>query len=197
MSDYDLFALGDYLLQSGATIRDARLAYKTYGTLAADGSNAVILPTAYGGTHKDYEWLIKPGRALDPERWFSIAINKFGNSLSSSPSMLSFADQHAWPDVVTIYDNVMAQHRLVTEMFGLSRVALVAGFSMGALQAFAWGALYGNEVERIAPYCGAARCSPHNWVFIDGIEAAITADATWNGGAYEPEPLGSLAGVLS
>ena len=192
VSDYDTFELGDYELQSGATIPGAKLAYKTHGTLAPDRSNVVVLPTAYGGTHSDYEWLIKPGRALDPERWFTVAINKFGNGLSTSPSTTPPEARASWPDVVTIYDNVMAQHRLVTECFGVVRVALVAGFSMGALQAFAWGALYGDDVERIAPYCGAARCAPHNWVFLDGIEAAITADAAWNGGAYGAQPVTGL-----
>ena len=93
---------------------------------------------------------------------------------------------------VTIYDNVVAQHRLVAEEFGVSRVKLVTGFSMGAIQTYHWGALYPDEVERIAPYCGAARCSRHNYVFLEGLKAALTADAQWNEGWYKEKPAKGL-----
>jgi homoserine O-acetyltransferase/O-succinyltransferase len=84
--DYEIFELGDIPLQSGLTLRNAQLAYKTYGRLDATRSNVIVYPTSYGAQHTDIEWLIRPGRALDPERYFIIIPNMFGNGLSSSPS---------------------------------------------------------------------------------------------------------------
>jgi homoserine O-acetyltransferase len=57
---------------------------------------------------------------------------------------------------------------LVTEHLGISRIKLVVGYSMGAQQAFQWGALYSDMVRAIAPLCGSARTSPHNYLFLDG-----------------------------
>ena len=85
-TDYELFELGDIQLQLGMTLRDAFLAYKTYGTLNADKTNAIVYPTWYSGRHADNEWLIGEGMALDPTRYFIIVPNMLGNGLSSSPS---------------------------------------------------------------------------------------------------------------
>src|SRR5437762_4546713 len=76
--DYEIFELGDVALQSGLTLRSAQLAYKTYGRLDAARSNVIVYPTSYGAQHYDTEWLIRPGRALDPERYIIIP-NMFGN----------------------------------------------------------------------------------------------------------------------
>ena len=65
---------------------------------------------------------------------------------------------------------------MLQEVFGIDRVKLVYGFSMGAQQAFHWGALFPDRVERIVPICGSAKTSPHNFVFLEGIRAALTAD---------------------
>ncbi|WP_269758985.1 hypothetical protein [Variovorax sp. E3] len=84
--DYEIFELGDVALQRGATLRGAKLAYKTYGTLNAQKSNAIVYPTWYSGQHYDNEWLIGPGMALDPAKYFIVVPNMLGNGLSSSPS---------------------------------------------------------------------------------------------------------------
>lgn len=84
--DYKLFDLGDVTLQHGATLRGAKLAYKTYGELNADKTNAVVFPTWYSGRHWDNEWLIGDGMALDPAKYFVIVPNMLGNGLSTSPS---------------------------------------------------------------------------------------------------------------
>src|SRR5690242_12332485 len=112
MSDVEIFDLGDYLLQSGETLPQARLAYTTHGALDAARSNAIVFPTHYGGRHTDNEWLIGPGKPLDTERYFVIVPNMLGNGESSSPSNTPPPyDRGRFPHV-TIYDNVAAQHRL-------------------------------------------------------------------------------------
>jgi len=192
MSDYEIFDLGDVALQKGATLRDARLAYKTYGTLNARKDNVIIQPTWYSGQHTDVEWTIGEGMALDPAHYFIIVPNMLGNGLSSSPSNTPPPYDRARFPNVTACDNVRLQHRLVTERFGIERIRLVTGWSMGALQTFHWGCLYPDMVERIVPTCGSARCSRHNFVFLEGVKAALTADDAWNGGWYEAPPTKGL-----
>jgi homoserine O-acetyltransferase len=85
---------------------------------------------------------------------------------------------------VTIRDDVAAQHRLLTEELGVRRLALVVGWSMGAQQAYQWAISHPDMVDRIAPFCGTARTSPHNAVFLEGVRAALTADAAWMDGVY-------------
>ncbi len=77
--DHEVFELGDLVLEGGATLRVARLAYTTFGTLNSDRSNAIIYPTWYSGRHWENEWLIGPGMALDPARWFVVVPNMLGN----------------------------------------------------------------------------------------------------------------------
>ena len=93
---------------------------------------------------------------------------------------------------MSLYDNVSSQHRLVTELFGIERIAMVVGWSMGAQQTYQWGALYPDMVERIAPICGSARTSRHNFVFLEGVKAALTADDAWNNGWYDSPPYKGL-----
>lgn len=188
MSDHEIFELGDFVLQRGATLRAAKLAYKTFGTLNARRDNLIVYPTWYSGQHVDNEWLVGQGMALDPEKYFIVIPNMFGNGLSSSPSNTPEPYNAARFPQVTACDNVRAQHRLITERFGVEKIPLVTGWSMGALQTFHWGALYPEMVERIAPFCGSAKCSRHNFVFLEGVKAALTADAAWNNGWYEKKP---------
>jgi homoserine O-acetyltransferase len=192
MSDYEVFDAGDVVLQKGATLRDAKLAYKTYGTLNARKDNVIIQPTWYSGHHTDVEWTIGEDLALDPRHYFIIVPNMLGNGLSSSASnMPAPYDKARFPNV-TACDNVRLQHRLVTEVFGIERIKLVTGWSMGALQTFHWGCLYPDMVERIVPTCGSAKCSRHNFVFLEGVKAALTADDAWKGGWYEAPPTKGL-----
>jgi homoserine O-acetyltransferase len=183
-----LFDLGNFVLQSGATLREAKLAYKTHGTLNSDKSNAIVYPTPYSAHHSDIEWPIGPGKALDPEKYFIIVPDMLGNGLSSSPSNTPPPYDRARFPNVTVYDNVVAQHRLVTEQFGIRHLVLVVGWSMGAQQTFQWAVSQPEMVARIAPFCGTARTTPHNLVFLEGVKAALTTDAAWLNGWYEKQP---------
>jgi len=186
--DYEIHDLGDVVLQRGATLRGCKLAYKTFGTLSPAKDNVIVYPTWYSGQHYDNEWLIGPGRALDPAKYFIIIPNMIGNGLSSSPSNTPEPYNASRFPLVTAYDNVRAQHRLVTEKFGIEHIRLVTGWSMGALQTFHWGALYPDMMDTIAPFCGSAKCSRHNFVFLEGVKAALTADAAFENGWYKSKP---------
>ena len=84
--DHEIFELGAVTLQSGDTLPDAKLAYKTYGSLNARGDNVIVMPTFYTGTHVHNEGYLRAVPALDPSRYFIVSIDMFGNGLSSSPS---------------------------------------------------------------------------------------------------------------
>jgi homoserine O-acetyltransferase/O-succinyltransferase len=190
--DYEIFDLGDVTLQQGATLRDARLAYKTYGELNADKSNAIVYPTWYSGRHWDNEWLIGDGMALDPANYFIIVPNMLGNGLSSSPSNTPPPyDKARFPNV-TFYDQVQQQHRLVTEKFGIETLPLVTGWSMGAGQTYQWSVSFPDMVQRACPFCGSSKTSEHNIVFLEGVKAALTADDAFKGGWYEEKPVKGL-----
>lgn len=179
------FSLGDIELQRGAVLPDARLVYATYGTLNEARDNVILYPTSYGAQHTDIEWLIGEGRVLDPRRWFIVIPNMFTNGLSSSPSNTVAALRHGrWPEITHV-DNVTAQARLLSEVFGVERLAMVYGWSMGAQQALHWAVLYPAMVERIVAVCGTARTTEHNVAFIGGVKAALTGDPTWRDGWFD------------
>jgi homoserine O-acetyltransferase len=189
--------LGRFTLESGATLPDAVIAFKTHGSLAPGGKNAVLYPTQFAAHHGDVEWLIGPGRALDPRTHFIVVADQLGNGLSSSPSNTAPPFDRARFPAVTIRDDVAAQHRLLTEALGVRYLALVVGYSMGAMQAFQWAISHPTFVERIAPYCGTARTTPHNAVFLQSLRAALTADAAWAGGDYTSPPRRGLRALAS
>jgi homoserine O-acetyltransferase len=189
---YDVFALGETTLQCGLTLPALDLAYQTYGRLNADRSNAILYPTSYGAHHTDIDWLIGPGRVLDPERYFIVIANQFGNGLSSSPSTLAEPYGLGRNPLFRHLDNVQAQRRLLKEALGIERLALVYGWSMGGQQALHWGALYPDDVGAICAVCTSARTSPHNKVFLEGIRAVLTADESYRGGHFTARPVRAI-----
>src|SRR5215510_5258364 len=78
--------LGDFKLESGEVIRDCRIGYRTFGKLNADKSNVIIFPTWAGGTTEQLQSNIGPGKLLNSEKYFVIAVDALGNGVSSSPS---------------------------------------------------------------------------------------------------------------
>lgn len=186
MSEPEFFEAGDVPLQSGAVFPGMRLAYRTYGALNAARDNAILYPTSFGAQHQEIDWLVRPGGALDPERYFIVIANLFGNGLSSSPSNAP----GYMP--VTYHDAVAVQRRLLVERFGIARLALVYGWSMGGMQAYHWAACHADMVERAAIVCGSARCSPYNHVFLEGAKAALTADPAFQGGRFVTQPTAGL-----
>lgn len=192
MADHDIFDLGALTLQRGLTLAKAHLAYKTYGRLAPDKSNVILYPTSYGAHHTDIDWLIGRGRVLDPERYFIVIPNQIGNGLSSSPSNLPEPFGLGRNPVFTHWDNVHAQERLLREAFGVTKLRLVYGWSMGGQQALHWGAIFPGSVERIVALCTSARTSPHNKVFLEGIRATLQADPAWRDGYFSEKPVRGL-----
>ena len=192
MSGHDIFQLGETRLQCGLVLPSAHIAYKTYGSLAPTKDNVILYPTSYGAHHTDIDWLIGAGKILDPARHLIVIPNQLGNGLSTSPSNMAEPFGLGRAPAFTHWDNVHAQKRLLAEVFGVTRLALVYGWSMGGQQALHWGALFPDHVERLVATCTSARTSPHNKVFLEGIRAVLTSDAAYRHGRFVERPVAAL-----
>lgn len=188
MNDVLTFSIKDFPLQRGGVLPVLKLAYKTYGDLNAARDNVVVLPTFYTGTHVRNEGFFGPGRAIDPVRHFIVSINLVGNGISSSPSNTPAPHDGPRFPTVTLYDNVKAQHALLFDEIGISGIALVSGWSMAGCQSFQWAAQYPRCVRAILPFCGSAKTSIHNHVFLEGVKAALLADGGFATGDYTRPP---------
>ena len=192
MTETRIFDAGDLTLQSGQTLHGAVIAYATHGRMNAGKSNVVLCFTPFSARHSDCEYFIGARKAIDPGKHFVVVFDTMGNGLSSSPSNAPSPSGGAHFPNVSVYDNVQLQRRVLTEVFGVERIALAFGHSMGAIQTYHWAALFPDRVERIAPICGSARTSIHNAAFLDGMRAVLTADPAWQGGEYDRPPEAGL-----
>ena len=179
--------LENFTLKSGVTI-NLELSYLTIGELNEKKDNVIIYPTRYVGTHLEQGYLIGEQLALNPKDYFIIIPNMFCNGVSSSPSnTIEPLNGPNFP-LITIQDNVTAQHNLVTNFFGIEKIKLVVGWSMGGQQAYQWATQYPDMVDNIAAMCAHAKTSGHTHVFLEGMYAALTSDLNWNEGNYKEQP---------
>ena len=165
-----------FTLRAGKNASGLRLVYKMYGSLNDSKSNCILHPTSFDATHPELEFNIGPGKTLDTSKFCVIIVNLLGNGLSTSPcSSLGRAYEHFPQAGTTICDNVRLQ-ALLLDSLGVSSLALVYGYSMGAMQALHWAAMFPSRVKRVAAICGSARPSDFNITFLDSLEAALLAD---------------------
>ena len=183
--EFTLFDLGNLILEGGETLRGAKLAYRTLGALNADKSNAILVTTWFSGTGLVMQDVyIGPGHALNPDRYFIIIVDQLGSGLSSSPHNTPAPQAMAKFPKLSIGDDVRAQHRLLTEVFGIDALALVVGGSMGGQQVYEWAVTHPKMVKRAAAIAATARISLHQRVFVETLVEAITSDPAWAGGWY-------------
>jgi len=182
------FVITNFKSESGVVLPEAHVVYGTYGHLNAARDNAILLPSHYMAKLTGYEWLMGPGKALDPEKLFLVTTELFGNGSSSSPNNTPEPFHGPRFPVMTIRDNVEAVHRLLTEDLKVTHLKAVIGFSMGAQQAFQWAVSYPDFMDRAVATSGTAKTYGHGIVRLEGEIAAITADEKFKGGDYTEEP---------
>lgn len=183
--DFELFDLGDLVLESGETLRGAKLAFRTFGTLNADKSNAILVTTWFSGTGRVMEDVyVGEDHALDPSKYFIIIADQLGSGVSTSPQNNPPPQTMGKFPALSIGDDISAQHRLIAEHFGISKLALVVGGSMGGQQVYEWAVVHSEMVARAAPIAATARVSLHQKVFVQALEEALQSDPAWNGGWY-------------
>ena len=182
------YAIHNFKTESGTMLPEARIVYGTYGRLNAAGDNAVLLPSHYMADLHGYEWLIGPGKALDPSQLFLITSEEFGNGRSSSPSNTPEPFHGPRFPVTTIRDNVEGVHRLLTDELHVRHLRAVIGFSMGAQQAFQWAVSYPTYMDRIVATSGTAKTYGHGIARNESEIVAIETDPVFAGGDYKTEP---------
>src|SRR5271154_5201806 len=183
------FIIHNFHTESGVVLPEAKIVYGTYGHLNTAGDNAVLLPSHYMANMHGYEWLIGPGKALDPTRQFLIATELFGNGRSSSPSNTPEPFHGPRFPVTTIRDNVEAAHQLLTTQLGVRHLQAVIGFSMGAQQAFQWAVSYPDFMDHVVATSGTAKTYGHGIVRLESEITALTTDEAFKGGDYATEPV--------
>ena len=190
---------GPLALDSGAALTPVEIAYETYGTLAADGGNAVLVchaltgdqhlasPHPRSGRPGWWTRFAGPGKPVDPARDFIICANVLGSCMGSSgPSAIDPATGDPWGmrfPVITIRDMVRAQAMLLDRL-GIGRLRAVIGGSMGGMQALSWAATYPDRVAAAVIIASTARHTAQNIAFHEVGRQAIMADPKWRGGAY-------------
>ena len=186
--DYDLVSVGRVDLEEGGSIPDCHLAVATFGELNAARDNAILITSWYSGTHQIWrDVYIGPDHALDPERYFIVVIDQIGSGVSTSPHNADGPNAEItmskFPHV-RIADDVVAQERLLREHFGIDRLALVTGGSMGAQQTYEWAVRFPDKVQRAAPIAGTAQNTPDDYLIAETMREAIMSDPGFNGGEY-------------
>jgi homoserine O-acetyltransferase len=181
--------LGDFSLQSGEVLLNAKLCYHQLGALNALKNNLIIMPTYYGGKGESNKpWLDDTSSPFYGQDFCILIPCLFGAGESSSPSNTSGSQAGANFPQISLVDNVRAQRELLKAHFLDAKPRLVMGWSMGGMQALQWAYHYPDRVGAVLAICATAKCYPHNRVFLEGVASALTADAHFANGHYSTPP---------
>jgi homoserine O-acetyltransferase len=184
---HQLYNEGDLKLESGEAIKDFSISYVTHGTLNAKKSNAILMVTAISGNHHRLDFMIGPGKALDPDKYFIICTDAIANGLSSSPSNSKAQPRMSFPKF-TIRDMVESQYRLLKEKLGIDHVVAVIGPSMGGMQVLQWGVSHPDAMDALVAMVPLAKTPAWNVAVLEASRKAIMNDAAWKDGNYEAPP---------
>lgn len=198
-------ALGPLELEGGGRLPAVTIAYETWGTLAADGSNAVLVLHALTGDshvtgpagegHPTAGWwssLVGPGAPIDTDRWFVVAPNVLGGCQGSTGPSSTAPDGRPWGSrfpILTVRDQVAAEVALADHL-GIERWALVVGGSMGGHRVLEWAVSAPSRVAAIAVIASTAQTSGDQIASFHTQIGAIQADSCFHGGDYYDEPDG-------
>jgi homoserine O-acetyltransferase/O-succinyltransferase len=188
-----------FRLESGGRLLGVEVAYKTYGRLNADRSNAVLVCHALTGDQhvasphpqsgKPGWWtqVVGPGRPVDLDRYFVICANVLGGCMGSTgPSSHDPGSGRLYGlnfPIITVGDMVRAQAELVSAL-GIQTLFAVVGGSMGGMQVLSWASLFPERLFSAVCIASAARHSAQNIAFHEVGRQAIMADPDWRGGDY-------------
>ncbi|HEY2468133.1 MAG TPA: alpha/beta fold hydrolase [Terracidiphilus sp.] len=190
--DLKFAELGACKLTNSRQIEHCRLGYRTWGTFNAQRTNAILFPTWFSGNSSNIGDFIGAAKMLDPTKYFIIAIDAFGDGVSSSPSNSTIQHGPAFP-AFTTRDMVNAEYRLATETFRLTHVHAVIGVSMGGMQTFEWMVNYPDFMDIAIPIVGSTRLTSYDQLLWHAEEDAMAEDPAWHNGNYtRPPPLGEV-----
>jgi homoserine O-acetyltransferase len=184
---HQLFNEGDLKLESGEVIKDFSISFVTHGILNAKKSNAILVVTAISGNHHRIDFMIGPGKALDPDKYFIVATDAISNGFTTSPSNSTAQPRMAFPKF-TIRDMVESQYRLLKEKFGINHFVAVVGPSMGGMQVLQWGVSHPDMMDSLIAMVPLAKTPAWTVAVLETTRKAIMLDPAWNGGNYTAIP---------
>jgi homoserine O-acetyltransferase len=187
-------------LESDARLGPVTIVYETYGKLAPDRRNAILVLHALSGDshaagyyspedEKPGWWdcMVGPGKGIDTDKFFVICSNIIGSCMGSTgPSSVNPATGRPYGldfPVVTIGDMVAAQKALITHL-GIERLMCVVGGSIGGMQVLEWCVRYPDMVASAIPLATTMRHSALSIAFNEVARQSIMADPNWNQGDY-------------
>jgi homoserine O-acetyltransferase/O-succinyltransferase len=178
---------GDLKLESGEAIKDFSISYVTHGTLNAKKSNAILMVTAISGNHHRLDFMIGPGKALDPDKYFILCTDAIANGLTTSPSNSKLQPRMQFPKFL-IRDMVESQYRLLKEKLGIDHVVAVIGPSMGGMQTLQWGVSHPDFMDALVAIVPLAKTPGWTVAVLEASRKAIMEDAAWKDGNYDAPP---------
>jgi homoserine O-acetyltransferase len=184
---HQLYGEGDLKLESGEAIKDFSISYVTHGTLNAKKSNAILMVTAISGNHHRLDFMIGPGKALDPQKYFIVCTDAIANRLSTSPSNSRAQPRMQFPKF-TIRDMVESQYRLMKEKLGIDHVVAVIGPSMGGMQVLQWGVSHPDYMDALMAMVPLAKTPGWTVAVLEASRKAIMTDPAWKDGNYDAPP---------
>jgi len=158
--------IGDFELENGQVIKNCKIGFRTFGSLNSDSSNIVLYPTWYNGTSEHIAKLIGADKLIDSTDFFIIAVDAFGNGISSSPSNSPEQPGQEFP-VFTIRDLVRTQYKLLVEYLKIKHLYGAIGGSMGSMQVFEWLVSYPDFIDKAIPYVCTPRSSAQDLLYMN------------------------------
>jgi len=194
----------DFKFQTGETLPELKLHYRTLGAARRDASgvvrNAVMILHGTGGSGAGFlsqtygGMLFGPGQTLDATKYFIILPDGIGHGKSSKPS----DGLHARFPKYTYDDMVRAQHLMLTEGLKVNHLRLIMGTSMGAMHCWVWGETFPDFVDGLVPLASVpTQIAGRNRVMRTMIMDSIKNDPAWKNGEYTEEPHFGLVGAVN
>jgi homoserine O-acetyltransferase/O-succinyltransferase len=196
--EHQIASLGNFRFESGETIDELKVSYVTYGKLNAARDNAVLSLQHFTGDHHDNEFLIGPGKALDPEKYFVIATDFLANAklrqdVTTGPTNSGL--RMRFPRI-TARDWVNADSKLVKEYLGINHVVAALGSSIGGINAFQLAVSHPDFVSAIIPVAASPQTNPQTRMVLRHVRDVIALDPGWYSGMYDVNPTTGLKVAL-
>jgi homoserine O-acetyltransferase/O-succinyltransferase len=200
------FSLASFTVVGGQTIKNVRIGYETYGKLNTRKDNAIFIAHMFLGTSHAagkykvddaqpgyWDAIIGPSLPIDTNRYFVVSADTLAHTNARDPNVITTGPASINPDtgkayglafpMVALRDSVRV-HKALLDSLGVRKLHAVAGWSMGAMQAFDWAAAYPDFVERVIAVGGSAQPDGYAVGWLNAWSKPVLLDPKWRNGDY-------------